>query len=73
MFRDLVNMFRFRTAVLVAIVALGAMLAVNATQVMQRPDNYKQTPKKAAMGSPSAKVVTKRAIGKTNSAYFTNW
>ena len=66
-------MFRFRNAVLLAVVALAALLAVNATQIMQRPETYKQAPKKAAMGNATPKVVTKRATGKTNSAYFTNW
>ena len=66
-------MFRFRNAVLLAAVALAALLAVNATQIMQRPDNYTKVPKKAAVGNATPKVVTKRATGKTNSAYFTNW
>ena len=56
-------------------VGLAALLAVNATQVMHRPDNFKKTPHKFAEGDVEPEQIFKRAAatGKVNAAYFTNW
>ncbi|KAF9532699.1 glycosyl hydrolases family 18-domain-containing protein [Crepidotus variabilis] len=58
-------------------VVLSALVAVNATQVMHRPDNYKEPPN-AVVTSKNATThtIAKReahASEKTSFAYFTNW
>lgn len=59
---------------LVAIVALAAMVAVEATQVMHRPDNYKDAAGTFKVESISkTNAVQKRAANKVSFAYFTNW
>jgi chitinase len=65
---------RLTRAFMVAVVALAALLAVNATQVMQRPDTYKETPHnlKSATDAPVHRI-ERRAAGKQNVGYFTNW
>ncbi|TFK47348.1 hypothetical protein OE88DRAFT_1714540 [Heliocybe sulcata] len=46
----------------------------NATQVMQRPPNYKSPPNKVQTNSdPTIQTIHKRAGGKVQAAYFTNW
>ena len=64
---------RLRNTLLLAVVGLTALLAVNATQVMHRPDNYKDAPRNGTVGHPTPHVVHKRATAHANSAYFTNW
>ncbi|KAJ3554530.1 hypothetical protein NM688_g3060 [Phlebia brevispora] len=66
---------RFLNVFALAAIALTAVLTVNAipTQVMRRPDTYKDTPHAYQSGNPTPKVLHKRAGAKTNSAYFTNW
>lgn len=53
---------------------LVAVAAVNATQVMHRPANYKLSPHDTG---PAAKVnptqIQKRGGGQVQVAYFTNW
>ncbi|KAA1477051.1 hypothetical protein DENSPDRAFT_867476 [Dentipellis sp. KUC8613] len=54
--------------------ALFAVVAVaNATQVMQRPASYKQTPHNYTIGHPKPQIIQKRAGSKINAGYFTNW
>ncbi|KAF4607345.1 hypothetical protein EYR38_001413 [Pleurotus pulmonarius] len=49
-------------------------LCVEATQVMHRPASFKDTPHSFNIEkSPETKVVQKRATGKVQVAYFTNW
>ncbi|KAI0708099.1 glycosyl hydrolases family 18-domain-containing protein [Cerioporus squamosus] len=57
----------------VAAVALAALVVVDATQVMHRPAAYKDAPRKVATGAAETKVIHKRASGKVQAAYFTNW
>ena len=55
------------------LVGLIAAFAVDATQVMHRPDRFKSSPHAYATGNPKAEVLHKRASGKVQAAYFTNW
>ncbi|KAG9219949.1 hypothetical protein CCMSSC00406_0006862 [Pleurotus cornucopiae] len=49
-------------------------LCVEATQVMHRPVDFKDTPNSFKIEkSPQTKVVQKRGTGKVQVAYFTNW
>ncbi|KAF9479509.1 hypothetical protein BDN70DRAFT_806951 [Pholiota conissans] len=61
----------------IATLALAAIIAgVNATQVMHRPEGYKNAPNKFAMEkNPKTNVVHKRQTPgtKVSIAYFTNW
>jgi len=53
---------------------LSVLLTVDATQVMGRPDNYKNPPHTGVTESnPKVNVIEKRANSKTSFAYFTNW
>lgn len=53
---------------------MAALLAVNATQVMRRPEAFKNTPHKFAEGKVEPETIYKRAAtGKVQAAYFTNW
>lgn len=64
------NMTFFRRALILLI----ALVAVNATQVMQRPDNYKDAPHKFQTEiPPKTTIIHKRANAKVSAAYFTNW
>ncbi|KAF8649213.1 hypothetical protein AX16_005940 [Volvariella volvacea WC 439] len=66
--------FTFKRFLLLATIACGAFLVVDATQVMRRPDNYKEPIKAPEVEeNPKVSVVTKRANGKASFAYFTNW
>ena len=54
-------------------VALAALVAVDATQVMHRPAGYKDAPRKFATAHAETKIVHKRAGSHVQAAYFTNW
>ncbi|KAI0646213.1 glycosyl hydrolases family 18-domain-containing protein [Trametes meyenii] len=56
-----------------AAVALAAFVVVDATQVMQRPATFKDTPKKAVTTNVKPQIIHKRAGSKVQAAYFTNW
>jgi chitinase len=59
---------------MIATIVFWAFLAVNGTQVMKRPDNYKDipgTPKTEL--NPKINIIHKRANNKVSFAYFTNW
>ncbi|CDO69059.1 Glycoside Hydrolase Family 18 / Carbohydrate-Binding Module Family 5 protein [Trametes cinnabarina] len=58
---------------LLATVALTAFVVVNATQVMHRPEAYKDVPRKFATSEVKPQVIHKRAGSKVQAAYFTNW
>ncbi|KAF9447351.1 carbohydrate-binding module family 5 protein [Macrolepiota fuliginosa MF-IS2] len=54
--------------------ALAAFTAVEATQVMHRPANYKEAPNRFAIETdPKTNKIQRRATSKTSFAYFTNW
>ncbi|KAL0958869.1 hypothetical protein HGRIS_014185 [Hohenbuehelia grisea] len=51
-----------------------AVLGVQATQVMHRPENYTAPLRTFKMEkNPETKIIQKRATGKVQVAYFTNW
>jgi len=51
-----------------------ALHCAEATQVMHRPDGYKDQPNDFKLEkAPKTNVVHRRANGKVNFAYFTNW
>jgi hypothetical protein len=55
-------------------IAMAAVSVVEATQAMHRPDNYKSPPRTFDVNTdPHVQQVHKRATGKTQFAYFTNW
>lgn len=55
-------------------IAMAAVSVVEATQAMHRPDNYKQPPRVFNTSTdPQIQSIHKRATGKTQFAYFTNW
>ncbi|EKM53324.1 glycoside hydrolase family 18 protein [Phanerochaete carnosa HHB-10118-sp] len=49
------------------------MTLVSATQVMQRPSNYKDAPHKYPQGQSVPRIIHKRSGAKANIGYFTNW
>lgn len=54
--------------------ALAAFNAVEATQVMHRPVNYKDAPNRFAIEKdPKTNHIQRRATSKASFAYFTNW
>ena len=55
------------------VVITTCVLAVDATQVMHRPDHYDQAGRTNSIGNTTPSQITKRATGKTQFAYFTNW
>ncbi|KAF8634067.1 hypothetical protein AX17_004330, partial [Amanita inopinata Kibby_2008] len=62
-----------RLSLLVAAV-YTALVAVGATQIMRRPDNYKDSPKRYTVETdPKTKIIHKRTTSKASFAYFTNW
>lgn len=65
--------FCFRRVLTLAIAVLTVGVVVNATQVMHRPDDYTEPPRKVATGNATAQVVYKRSTGNIQAAYFTNW
>lgn len=62
-----------RRVVLFAAVALAAVGAVEATQVMHRPEAYKESPQEFATGKAEPQIIHKRADTHVQAAYFTNW
>lgn len=58
---------------LLAAAACTLFVAVEATQVMQRPANYKAKPHVVTPAKIEPQVVHKRADSKVQFAYFTNW
>ncbi|CAL1711226.1 unnamed protein product [Somion occarium] len=66
--------YSIRRVFLLVAAGLTALLAVSATQVMRRPDNFEDAPRKFAVGNAKPQIVHKRAAGaKVQAAYFTNW
>jgi hypothetical protein len=67
-------MFNLKS-LLASVVILGAVLDVgHATQVMHRPDKFNSTPNSFPIEpSPRVHTIAKRAGGKVQIAYFTNW
>ncbi|KAF8874737.1 glycosyl hydrolases family 18-domain-containing protein [Infundibulicybe gibba] len=64
----------FKRILHLATLTCAAIVFVNATQVMHRPDNYKSTPNSFQIEkSPKTNHIQKRASGKVSFAYFTNW
>lgn len=63
---------RFRN-VLVALALCTSLLVVHATQVMHRPDTYKNTPHKFKQAQSVPQILHKRSGAKVNMGYFTNW
>ncbi|KAI0366008.1 hypothetical protein BV20DRAFT_1056021 [Pilatotrama ljubarskyi] len=62
-----------KRAFFLAAVALAALVVVDATQVMHRPDSYKDAPHKLETGEAKPQIIHKRAGSKVQAAYFTNW
>ncbi|KAI0746667.1 glycoside hydrolase superfamily [Daedaleopsis nitida] len=58
---------------LLAAAACTLFVAVEATQVMQRPAAYKEPPHKVTPAKVEPKIIHKRADNKVQFAYFTNW
>ncbi|KAH8103287.1 glycoside hydrolase family 18 protein [Cristinia sonorae] len=52
---------------------LFAAFVADATQVMHRPDNYKNVPHKYTLGNVTPQLIHKRSGSKVQAAYFTNW
>jgi len=55
------------------VVIVACILAAGATQVMHKPARYNQTEHTNPVGDTTPKQIAKRATGKTQFAYFTNW
>lgn len=60
-------------SVLLALALCAVFGVVDATQVMHRPDTYKNTPHKFAKGESVPRIIHKRSGAKANVGYFTNW
>ena len=57
-----------------ATVAFMALVTVNGTQVMRRPDDFKSQKRSLPTNHGlDTDTLQKRASGKTTFAYFTNW
>ncbi|KAL0064529.1 Chitinase 4 [Marasmius tenuissimus] len=57
-----------------SLLSVVSVLFVHATQVMHRPDNYKEAPNVFPMeANPKVTSLQKRATGKVQFAYFVNW
>jgi chitinase len=64
----------FRRVLLLALAVLGAIIVVNGTEVMHRPDGYKSPPNTFKIEEdPTTHVIQKRATANVQVAYFTNW
>lgn len=64
----------FSRLLLLATVAFTALIAVNGTQVMHRPAQYKDALRQVKTeATPKTNVIQKRAANKVSFAYFTNW
>ena len=57
----------------IALVFAVCAVWVSATQVMQRPANYKDAPNKYPTGQSVPRIIHKRSGAKANIGYFTNW
>ncbi|EAU86796.2 class V chitinase ChiB1 [Coprinopsis cinerea okayama7 len=56
------------------VVLTGLVVISDATQIMRRPPQYKNRPNTFAMErQPKVHTLSRRATGKANFAYFTNW
>ncbi|KAF9259245.1 hypothetical protein L218DRAFT_670920 [Marasmius fiardii PR-910] len=59
---------------ILSVLSILSFVFVHATQVMHRPDNYKEPPNIfKTEASPKTNVIQKRATGKVQFAYFVNW
>ena len=57
-----------------SLLSVLSVFFVHATQVMHRPDNYKNPPNVFPMeANPKVTSLYKRATGKVQFAYFVNW
>ncbi|KAF9465417.1 glycosyl hydrolases family 18-domain-containing protein [Collybia nuda] len=64
----------FSRLLLLATLAFAALIAVNGTQVMHRPANYKDALRTfKTEQDPKTNTIQKRAGNKVSFAYFTNW
>jgi len=65
----------FRRLFLLSALALAAIIAVDATQVMHRPERYKEAPNKVTvdMNAKTHAIQRRAGNGKVSFAYFTNW
>ncbi|KAI0777588.1 glycoside hydrolase superfamily [Trametes elegans] len=63
----------FKRACFVAVAAMAALVVVDATEVMRRPVNFKDAPRKFATAEVKPQIIHKRANAKVQAAYFTNW
>jgi hypothetical protein len=64
----------FRSLLQAVTLILAAFSAVEATQVMHRPANYKDAPHRFSVEShPKTHQIQRRATSKASFAYFTNW
>lgn len=53
---------------------MAVLLAVDATQIMHRPENFRNAPHRFAEGKADPKTIYKRAAtGKVQAGYFPNW
>ena len=59
----------FRRVLALAIAVLTVSLVVDATQVMHRPDNYQDAPRKVQTGNVTPQIVHKRSPGMVQAAY----
>ena len=59
--------------VVVALALCASLAVVHATQVMHRPDNFKDVPRKFAQAKSTPQILHKRSGAKVNMGYFTNW
>ena len=63
-----------RVFYLATVALAAAVVVVDATQVMRRPAEYKETPNKVKTTTKAkTEVIQKRASSHTQFAYFTNW
>ncbi|EGN94371.1 glycoside hydrolase family 18 protein [Serpula lacrymans var. lacrymans S7.3] len=63
----------FRSILLLLVAIFTISSAVDATQVMRRPEGYKNTPSQVETVQVSPQIVHKRANSHVQAAYFTNW
>ncbi|KAF5366205.1 hypothetical protein D9758_005724 [Tetrapyrgos nigripes] len=62
------------TGLLASLALVSTVLNVSATQVMHRPDSFNKTPNSFPIeANPRIHTISKRAGGKVQTAYFTNW
>ncbi|KDR70278.1 hypothetical protein GALMADRAFT_894859 [Galerina marginata CBS 339.88] len=64
----------FKCLLLLVTISLAGIVIVDATQVMHRPERYKEAPNRFTIEKdPKTNVIHRRATGKASIAYFTNW